>query len=227
MIRNTSARARGNRRGSEGTRKKKTLAANYWLAPFIHAVVNLAGIKVKYEISRSSTESRAANVSITEEPCVFLEEIRSPPSPPRFPPANWNAWPVREQEKKRRKTVSKLEGGNDSRGASLMARNSTRAFHEFFQRSPHVWDTNFTRASPRENDHGFSDEERQRLIACFMNLSRQRKSDRGEISRFARPASKFISPGSNLNLRVDMRYSVNYGRCCWNWERSFFEKELL
>lgn len=81
MIRNTSARARGNRRGSEGTRKKKTLAANYWLAPFIHAVVNLAGIKVKYEISRSSTESRAANVSITEEPCVFLEEIRSPLPP--------------------------------------------------------------------------------------------------------------------------------------------------
>lgn len=211
----------------ERARRRRLRPTIGWLL-LSAAVVNLAGIKVKYEISRSSTESRAANVSITEEPCVFLEEIRSPPSPPRFPPANWNAWPVREQEKKRRKTVSKLEGGNDSRGASLVARNSTRAFHEFFQRSPpHVWDTNFTRASPRENDHGFSDEERQRLIACFMNLSRQRKSDRGEISRFARPASKFISPGSNLNLRVDMRYSVNYGSCCWNWERSFFEKELL
>lgn len=133
------------------------------------------------------------------------------------------------ENKKRREGRRQVSwrGGNDSRGASLVARNSTRAFHEFFQRSPHVWDTNFTRASPRENDHGFSDEERQRLIACFMNLSRQRKSDRGEISRFARPASKFISPGSNLNLRVDMRYSVNYGSCCWNWERSFFEKELL
>lgn len=51
MIRSTGQglELRGNRRRSGGQEEEGELL----VAPFIHAVVNLAGIKVKYEISRA------------------------------------------------------------------------------------------------------------------------------------------------------------------------------
>lgn len=97
-----------------------------------------------------------------------------------------------------------------------MARNSTRAFHEFFHRS----EIQILHITTRERpSRGFLDEEQQRLIPSRALYEFIAKSDR-EISRFARLASKFISARSELNLRVDMRYSdrcvVNYASCCWN-----------
>lgn len=203
------ARARENRRRG----KAREDACSELLAPFIHAAVNLAGIKVKYEISRTQRGAAPRMYPLPRSHAFSWRKFVPPFSTCKL-------------ECMARPRTRKEEGEKTPSNWRVETTHAEPLQWLVIQRE---LSTNFstalrykfcTRITTRERpSRGFLDEEQQRLIPSRALYEFIAKSDR-EISRFARLASKFISARSELNLRVDMRYSdrcvVNYASCCWN-----------